>query len=344
MHIGVTDAPARAAIHDAPDRRHQRGDDQPRPIKVRYVLGPGPADRAYLLSRTPPPVPHEQQSAWALLARAREAAIRGDEAACRKATAKALTSRADPRLHAHATSTFGLLELGLGNSEAAAECLACCAHLVATLQPDAIAALATFEADHVEALLALSRRDDAKEAAKRQHDHARRTRSGEGLAAVARCRGLLAEDSSLQVHFEAALDLHNLSPGSFEHARTELAYGQRLRRARRRAGAREHLTVALAVFEQLGAVPWASRARQELEATSITHRPPNDAASRDDLTPQELRVCGLIAEGASVREAATRLYLSTKTIEAHLTRAYRKLGVHNRAQLVIALDPYREHH
>jgi DNA-binding CsgD family transcriptional regulator len=118
-----------------------------------------------------------------------------------------------------------------------------------------------------------------------------------------------------------------------------LCFGERLRRGRRRTDARQHLASALAVFEQYGAQPWADRASRELQATGASARPRRDPAAVDRLTAQELRVALVIADGASTREAAAQLFLSPKTIEAHLGRAYRKLGVHNRAQLATILTP-----
>jgi DNA-binding CsgD family transcriptional regulator len=347
MPIGVPDARARAraAIQGVPDRRRQPA-PHPGPVKVTYVFGGARPLPSYLVSCTPPRATpqHSGRRAWELLDLAHDDAIRGEEPACRGRAAEALTISAGPEtpaLHAYAEATLGLLELGLGNIEAAAEELGCCAHLASTLESGSSVPLTTFEADHVEALLALGRAADAYQAAERQQEHARQSRSAASLAAATRCRGLLADDSAFAAHLEAALALHSLTPGTFEHARTELSYGQRLRRARQRADSRQHLSAALALFERLAATPWASRAYHELEATSMAPRARHDTSTRDQLTPQELRVSRLIANGATVRETAAQLYLSTKTIEAHLTRAYRKLDVRNRAQLVAALDAFR---
>jgi DNA-binding CsgD family transcriptional regulator len=122
-------------------------------------------------------------------------------------------------------------------------------------------------------------------------------------------------------------------PSKFERARTQLRYGERLRRARRRTEAREQLKPALAAFEELAAAAWAERARGELQAAGLTTRPRRDSAATDALTPQELRSALILADGATVREAAAQLFLSPKTVEAHFGRAYRKLGVRNRAEL-----------
>ena len=112
----------------------------------------------------------------------------------------------------------------------------------------------------------------------------------------------------------------------------ELAYGERLRRARRRTDARIQLRSALTAFERLGALPWAERAAVELRATGETVRS-SDAARTDELTAQELEIARLVAGGATNREAATALFLSPKTIEAHLSRIYRKLRIRSRTEL-----------
>ncbi|MGZ6565602.1 MAG: helix-turn-helix transcriptional regulator, partial [Solirubrobacteraceae bacterium] len=99
-----------------------------------------------------------------------------------------------------------------------------------------------------------------------------------------------------------------LRPSAFERARTQLCYGERLRRARRRSDAQEQLTPALATFERLAADPWAERARRELRAAGITTKAPRPQSATDTLTPQELRVALIIADGATVREAAAQLF------------------------------------
>src|SRR5205085_8020538 len=107
------------------------------------------------------------------------------------------------------------------------------------------------------------------------------------------------------------------TPDAFEVARTRLAYGQRLRRDRRRREARVMLSAAVDEFDRLGATSWADRAAAELRATgeSARRRTP---ASLNDLTPQELQIALLLARGMTRREAAAALFVSPKTIEYHL--------------------------
>ncbi|MFI6536357.1 AAA family ATPase [Nonomuraea sp. NPDC050547] len=136
--------------------------------------------------------------------------------------------------------------------------------------------------------------------------------------------------------FLRAVRLHREGPGRpFERARTELLYGEWLRRARRRSDARTPLRSALEIFERLRAAPWAERARAELRATGdgVPVAEATAAHPRDRLTAQELQVVRLAAEGHSSREIAAQLFLSKRTVEHHLYKAYPKLGVGNRREL-----------
>jgi DNA-binding CsgD family transcriptional regulator len=159
------------------------------------------------------------------------------------------------------------------------------------------------------------------------------------LARVERSRGLLAGGDGFDRHFAEALRLHEATPDRFEHARTRLCYGERLRRAGRRVQAREQLRPALAAFDELGAVPWAERARSELLATGERARR-RDPSTLDDLTPQELRIGMFLADGYTTREAAAKLFLSPKTVEYHLRNLYRKLDIHSREELAKELVPH----
>ena len=155
-------------------------------------------------------------------------------------------------------------------------------------------------------------------------------------AAAARCRGLLADDADVDDRFREALRLHDDGPlMPFERARTELCFGERLRRAGRRRDSRVPLRSALAELQRLGAGPWAERAAGELRASGERLR--RSAESEAELTPQELQVATVVAGGASNNEAAAALFVSPKTIEFHLSRIYRKLGLRSRTQLARAL-------
>ena len=141
----------------------------------------------------------------------------------------------------------------------------------------------------------------------------------------------LSADDADQL-FGAALELHDRFPNPFDRARTELLYGEHLRRRGRRVDARAQLRPALTTFEGAGAEAWAERARAELRASGETARRGDDAA-RDELTPQELRIAELVSTGASNRDVGAQLFLSPKTVEYHLRKVFVKLGVTSRTEL-----------
>jgi DNA-binding CsgD family transcriptional regulator len=151
-----------------------------------------------------------------------------------------------------------------------------------------------------------------------------------------RCRALVADaDAATQAGFQEALRFHE-SGGAFERARTELCFGEQLRRRGRRRDSRVHLGIALEAFEASGAAPWADRTRRELRASGLTLRRRQPAAS-EQLTPQELQIARLVAEGRTNRDVAATLFVTPKTVEFHLTRVYRKLGIHSRSELVLRM-------
>lgn len=155
-----------------------------------------------------------------------------------------------------------------------------------------------------------------------------------GARALAlRCAALLAPDEAAGAHYADAIKLHQSAGRSFDLARTELLYGEWLRRALRRVDARIQLRSALQTFELLGADPWAARCRAELRATGEPDQTLRAAAPFGGLTPQELRVVRLAATGLSNRDIAARLFLSPRTVGYHLYKAYPKLGVSSRAEL-----------
>jgi DNA-binding CsgD family transcriptional regulator len=147
----------------------------------------------------------------------------------------------------------------------------------------------------------------------------------------------VGSDNEIDERFGEALALHARTPDVFEAARTRLAYGTRLRRARKRARAREELRTAIELFDSLGPTPWADLAGVELAATGETARR-RDPSTLDELTPQELQVALLLAEGRTTRQAAAALFLSPKTIEYHLRGVYRKLGISSRQELAAAVS------
>jgi DNA-binding CsgD family transcriptional regulator len=152
-------------------------------------------------------------------------------------------------------------------------------------------------------------------------------------------RPVLAPDTEAERLFTAALAT-DLGHRPFLRARLQLAFGVWLRRARRITESRAPLRAARDTFDALGATPWGERARRELRASGEVsgHRPP---APRDALTPQELQIARLAAAGASNREIGAQLFVSPRTVAAHLYRAFPKLGITSRAQLSAALSATR---
>ena len=145
-----------------------------------------------------------------------------------------------------------------------------------------------------------------------------------------RLRGILTEGDYGR-HFLRGIALHEQCHAPFEQARTHLCYGERLRRARRRRDARTQLRAAIEIFDRLDAVPWAERARAELRATGESV--PDPGPLRERLTPQEMQIALLVSEGRTNAEVSRAVFLSTRTVEFHLSRAYRKLGVATRTEL-----------
>jgi DNA-binding CsgD family transcriptional regulator len=152
-------------------------------------------------------------------------------------------------------------------------------------------------------------------------------------ALASRCLALMrSHRPEVGDHFEDALQLHHLSLRPWDEARTELLYGEHLRRTRRRIDARPHLRRAEEEFQRLGARAWEARARTELRATG-ERRQGHDVGSVENLTPQEFQIVTLVASGLSNREVAAHIFLSPRTVEYHLGKVYSRLGVASRAEL-----------
>ncbi|WP_221327571.1 LuxR C-terminal-related transcriptional regulator [Actinoplanes sp. L3-i22] len=158
-----------------------------------------------------------------------------------------------------------------------------------------------------------------------------RTGQAGWLALRDRCRALRTrDDEAAEAHFHAAL--RRAGEGGFPRAHTELLYGRLLRRRRRHVAAREHLRRAAETFRLLGAEPWAAQSVRELRAAG--ERPgersePEKAA----LTAQQERIATLVAEGATNREVAQELHLSTRTVDHHLRNVFARLGVRSRTEM-----------
>lgn len=261
------------------------------------------------------------------------AALQGDQERCAGLSGAAL-DHADAHgielAAAHVHRALGLLDLGLGHAESALT------HLEAARARVGHPVLAAFLLpDLVEAAIRAGQRDRAAEPVVLLAQWAEAAHHPAALALSRRCQALTGPDEEAEQHFTAALHLHDEnSTQPFERARTELLYGEWLRRERRRADARRHLRAALEMFEKLDAQPWASRARTELQASGETVEPdshPNALLGR--LSPQEREVVRLAATGATNRQIAAQLFLSPRTVGHHLYRAFPKLGITTRTEL-----------
>jgi DNA-binding CsgD family transcriptional regulator len=185
--------------------------------------------------------------------------------------------------------------------------------------------------DMVEAAVRADELDEAADLLARSREWVERFPTPARLSLLARCQALAAE-SDAEPHFLRSLELaETLSP--FERARNELLYGEWLRRERRRVDARPHLRTALELFQRLSLPPWEERAGAELRASGETARR-RDPSTRDQLTPQELQIAHLVAEGMTNREIGAQLILSPRTIDYHLHKVFTKLQIASRTDLV----------
>jgi DNA-binding CsgD family transcriptional regulator len=161
------------------------------------------------------------------------------------------------------------------------------------------------------------------------------------LGVRARCQALLDEDGNAEDAYRESLRQLAQSRVTIELARTHLLYGQWLRRAKRRRDARQELRTAQDMFAAMGADYFTEVAGTELRATGERARA-RKPETTFDLTPQEARVAGLVAGGASNIEIAAQLFISPSTVEYHLRKVFRKLNVTSRTQLARSLGPAPE--
>ncbi|MEU1268629.1 LuxR family transcriptional regulator [Streptomyces sp. NPDC005799] len=227
-------------------------------------------------------------------------------------------------------STLGMLALSIGDPGGAARWLAPAAAAMVEMglgEP----ACVPFLPDAAEALIALGRLAEAELLVERLETSGRGPDRAWAEAVGARTRGLLAAAAAdldaARSAYERALVAHDRLPLPYEKARTLLLLGQLQRRRNERLAARATLEEAAGAFDMVGAALWAHNARTELDRLGSRSGPV------DALTPTEQRIAELAASGLTNREVATALVISPKTVEANLSRAYRKLGIRSRAQL-----------
>jgi len=228
---------------------------------------------------------------------------------------------------------LGFLELSLGDPASAHARLS---PLVGTLHAMGVGEPTAFPvlADEIEALISLGELDQAEPLIEELEAQGRRLDRAWALATAARCRGLLTaargDPHGALAHFQRALQEHQRVAWPFELARTLRAQGMVLRRDKRKAAAKAALEQALGVFERLGAVLWAEATKAELDRVGLRPAAPVGVSG---ITAAEARIAELVAAGRTNREVAGELFMSPKTVEAHLSRIYRKLGVRSRAEL-----------
>ncbi|WP_269802746.1 AAA family ATPase [Actinocorallia populi] len=255
------------------------------------------------------------------------AALRGEEETCERQAREALAIAVPHRVGlraAVAAYALALLDLCLGRYAAAHDRF----EAIAAAGPGAghPAVVWRTAPDRVEAAVGAGDEAGARAVLAAYERSSAHATTPESRALLARCRGLV--DSSEDA-FGEALRLHT---NPFEAARTALLLGERLRRAQRPGEARAHLRTAWETFERAGARPWARRAQDELRAAGESGQAPPPAAL-DALTPQEQRIAGLVADGSSSKQIAAQLFLSPRTVEYHLYKIYRKLGIGSRTDL-----------
>ena len=237
---------------------------------------------------------------------------------------------ADRSFPIHNQWVLGSLALALGDAKAAVEHLRSLPREARALgynEPGA----APFTSDLVDALIGAGHLDEASAINRDWERLGRRLDRPRLLATGARASGLLAaargDPTAALAILERALAHHDRLPVPHERARTLLAYGSTLRRAGRRRDARAVLGQAFAIFESIGQPLWAQRVADE--AARVAGR----RVASADLTSTERQVAELVAAGRTNREVAEKLFITVRTVEANLTRIYRKADLRSRAEL-----------
>ncbi len=189
----------------------------------------------------------------------------------------------------------------------------------------------------VEAATRSGHRDAAAAALRRLEQRAHIAASDWEPGVWARSAALLSGPERAGALFRESLNRFGSRETTLHLARAQLLYGEWLRREGRRVDAREQLRAAHETFDRLGAEGFADRARRELLATGEVVRK-RTAETRDDLTAQEVEVARLAAAGRTNPEIGAQLFISPRTVEWHLRKVFRKLGVRSRRELRMALD------
>jgi len=224
---------------------------------------------------------------------------------------------------------LAVLELGLGNYQAALQCV------LGVLQDDAPFSAVVLP-DLVEAAARCGEAELAEAALGRLAERALAAGTPRALGLLARSRALLADDADAEPLYAEAIAHLRQCRAKPQLARGHLLYGEWLRRQRRRRDARAQLRTAHDMFTSMGAQAFAERARVELLATGERARQ-RTAETESELTPQEAQIARLVSQGESNRDIAAQLFLSPSTVDYHLRKVFRKTGVTSRTQLARAM-------
>jgi DNA-binding CsgD family transcriptional regulator len=219
-----------------------------------------------------------------------------------------------------------VLELGLGRYHAALE------NALPLYQDDSPVAGSWVLPNVVEAAARSGHQSIARDGLNRLSERAEASGTPLALGFLARSRALLAGDAEAESLYKESIDQLGRSSAKPELARSRLLYGEWLRRQGRRRDARDQLRTAHDMFAAMGLEAFAERARVELLATGERARR-RTVETQAQLTPQEMQIARLVRGGARNQEIAAQLFISTSTVEYHLVRVYRKLGVTSRTQL-----------
>jgi DNA-binding CsgD family transcriptional regulator len=203
-------------------------------------------------------------------------------------------------------------------------------HHLRRLRVPAISRMAAV--DRIDAAVRVGDREQAQAWVEELASFAEATAWPWALATVEHGRALLAEPAEAPNLFERSLAHHARRARPYDRARTQLAYGEFLRRAQRRVDARTHLRLALETFEDLHAEPLVAKATQELRASGETARK-RDPSTLLELTPMELQVAQLVRQGMSNKEVAAQCWISPRTVAFHLRNTFAKAGVTSRGEL-----------
>jgi DNA-binding CsgD family transcriptional regulator len=252
-----------------------------------------------------------------------------------RAAVAAIASLADSFGHGHmhkmGLHALAVLDLGLGRYQSALD------HALTVYQDDPPGVGNLVLPLIVEAGVRAGQPQAAAAALARMSERAQTAGTPWGLGLLARCQALMSGDEQAEARYRESVELLSQVPVALDLAHTRLLFGEWLRRRRRRSEARTHLRAAHQLFDSCGAIPFAERARTELLATGehVRKRAPY---TQTDLTAQERQVALLAAGGNTNAEIASRLFITVSTVEFHLNKVFRKLGITSRRQLAARLE------